>query len=239
MDSISKTSYQRDHNVHIFTPQDFSLRQLEWIWLFILFTSVWLLHVLKGVPVKTLLSVWICAASCVGIVYFVCMCAPTAICVLTGPGDMEQQWPRTYWAAKGENPLGPESTWIQPPSDTVLNCHCSAVFSVVDNWQSTIFTEMVGTRALSHFLYIRTHLHLILGASHWSHTCILIIRKLCLQSGASSGMHLKWNFGLGLNPYMLLPHYPIVCCLRSKTLDAQNETMWGLHFWFCLRKSHL
>ena len=169
-----------------------------------------------GTSKDTALCVDLCSQLCVYHVFCVCVCscthvctcAPIGICVLTGPGDREPQWPHTYWARKGGMLLG---TWIQPPSNIVLNCRCSEVFSAVNNWELTIFTEMMGTCALNHFLYIRTHLHLIPGASHWSHTRILIIRKLCLWGGGSSGTNLKWSFTLGLNPHMLLPHYRIVC----------------------------
>lgn len=90
-----------------------------------------------GASKDTAFCVDLCSQLCLYHILCVCVhahtCAPIGMCLLTGPGDREPQWPHTYWARKGGMLLGPKGIWIQPPSDIVLNCHCCEIFSVLDN----------------------------------------------------------------------------------------------------------
>lgn len=138
-------------------------------------------------PVKTLLSELISAASCVYIMYFLCVCVYACTHMCTS-WNLCTHWTWGQGTTVVSHLLGWKRRNVagsqgQPPSAlywiaAALRSFLWLITQPKTFHDSVIFTEMVGICAFNNFLCIRNHLHLFPGASYWTHKCTLIIRKL-------------------------------------------------------------
>lgn len=148
IDSISKTSYQTDHKMHIFFLTRFQSLDEENLIVHTVhvFMIVWCAYAHGSASKDSAFCVDLCHQLHAYHVFCVLHAWTRAliwICVLTRPGKREPQWPHTYWAGQGE------SSWVRrTPGFSHLLWHyteLSLLQSLFFGWQLTTFTEMVQT----------------------------------------------------------------------------------------------